>query len=158
MRFAASHRSFMVEAIKEARLAAAEGEVPVGAVITVDSRVLVRAHNERERTGDPTAHAEILAIRRAAEKLGRWRLSDVTLYITLEPCPMCAGAILAARIPLVVYGADDPRAGAAGSVMNVLSEPRFNHHPEVIAGVAAEECREILREFFDEKRELLTNE
>jgi tRNA(adenine34) deaminase len=146
----------MGEAIREARLAAAEGEVPVGAVIVKDGQVLVRAHNERESLADPTAHAEILAIRRAARELGRWRLSDVTLYVTLEPCPMCAGAIIAARIPLVVYGADDPRAGAAGSVMDVLGNPGMNHHPEVIAGIEAEECKEILREFFDEKRGLLT--
>jgi len=139
-------------AIAEARKAEAHGDVPIGAAIFRDGELLARAGNERELRRDPTAHAEILAIQAAAERLGGWRLPDTTLYVTLEPCAMCAGAIVLARIPTVVFGTPDPKAGAAGSVLDVLAEPALNHHPEVIAGVRAEECAALLREFFASRR------
>jgi tRNA(adenine34) deaminase len=126
--------------------------VPIGAVIARDGEVLAKAANERELRRDPTAHAEVLAIRAVAEVLGGWRLAATTLYITLEPCPMCAGAIVLARIPTVVFGAPDPKAGAAGSVLDVLHEPRLNHRPEVIGGVRAEECAALLSRFFSARR------
>ena len=122
--------------------------MPIGAVIARGDEVLSAAGNERELRRDPTAHAEILAIRAAAEALGGWRLPDTTLYVTLEPCAMCAGAIVLARIPAVVYGAPDPKAGAAGSVLDVLGEPALNHRPQVIGGVMEDECAALLREFF----------
>ena len=139
---------FMREAIAEAEKALAEGEVPVGAVVVRDGVVIARGHNRREAWRDPTAHAELLAIREAAAATGGWRLEGTTLYVTVEPCPMCAGAVVLARIPEVVYGADDPKAGAAGSVMEVLREPRFNHRARVVRGVLEEECSEVLRRFF----------
>jgi tRNA(adenine34) deaminase len=126
--------------------------VPIGAVIARDGEVLAKAANERELRRDPTAHAEVLAIRAVAEVLGGWRLAATTLYITLEPCAMCAGAIVLARIPTVVFGAPDPKAGAAGSVLDVLHEPRLNHRPEVIGGVRAEECAALLSRFFSGRR------
>lgn len=139
-------------ALEQARLAAGHGDVPIGAAILRGEEVLARAGNERELRGDPTAHAELLAIRAAAEALGGWRLPGTTLYVTLEPCAMCAGAIVLARIPTVVYGAPDPKAGAAGSVLDVLSEPALNHRPEVVSGVREEECAALLREFFAARR------
>ena len=130
--------------------AAAEesNDVPVGAIIVVGDEIVARAFNEKERTGDPTAHAEMLAIRRAAQRLGTWRLSDATMYCTLEPCPMCAGAVLQSRIDRVVYGAPDPKAGAAGSLIDILRDERFNHQSEVERGVLEEECRTLLQDFF----------
>jgi len=139
-------------AIERARQAEEHGDVPIGAVIVREGEPLAAAGNERELRGDPTAHAEILAIRAAAEALGGWRLPGTALYVTLEPCPMCAGAIVLARIPLVVYGAVDPKAGAAGSVLDVLAEPALNHRPEVIGGVLRDECAGLLEEFFAARR------
>ena len=139
-------------ALERARQAEAHGDVPIGAVIARGDEALASAGNERELRRDPTAHAELLAIRAAAEVLGGWRLPETTLYVTLEPCAMCAGAIVLARIPTVVYGARDPKAGAAGSVLDVLAEPALNHRPEVIGGVRGEECAALLREFFAGRR------
>jgi tRNA(adenine34) deaminase len=139
-------------ALERAREAQGHGDVPIGAVVARDGEVLAAAGNERELRGDPTAHAEILAIRSAAEALGGWRLPDTTLYVTLEPCAMCAGAIVLARIPAVVYGAPDPKAGAAGSVLDVLSEPALNHRPAVTGGLLEEESAALLRGFFAERR------
>ncbi len=142
----------MLLAIEQARAAESHGDVPIGAVVARGEEVLGAAGNERELRADPTAHAEILAIRAAAEALGGWRLPDTTLYVTLEPCAMCAGAIVLARIPHVVYGAPDPKAGAAGSVLDVLAEPALNHRPEVTSGVLEPECAALLREFFSSRR------
>ncbi len=142
----------MAVALAEARRAEAHGDVPIGAAVVRDGEVLAAAGNERELRRDPTAHAEVLAIRAAAAALGGWRLPGTTLYVTLEPCAMCAGAIVLARIPTVVYGTADPKAGAAGSVLDVLAEPALNHRPEVIAGVLAEESAALLRDFFAAKR------
>jgi tRNA(adenine34) deaminase len=139
-------------AIERAREAEAHGDVPIGAVLARGEEVLAAAGNERELRRDPTAHAEILAIRAAAEALGGWRLPETTLFVTLEPCAMCAGAIVLARIPTVVYGAPDPKAGAAGSVLDVLGEPALNHRPEVTGGVMEEECATLLRDFFAARR------
>ena len=131
----------------------AVADVPVGAVVLgPDSAVLGRGHNDRERTGDPTAHAEVLALRAAASALGSWRLDGCTLVVTLEPCTMCAGAIVLSRIGRVVYGANDDKAGAAGSLWDVLRDRRLNHRPEVLAGVLAEDCGVVLREFFATRR------
>jgi len=139
-------------ALAEARRAEEHGDVPIGAALLRDEELLAAAGNERELRRDPTAHAEILAIRAAAEALGGWRLADTTLYVTLEPCAMCAGAIVLARIPTVVFAAPDPKAGAAGSVLDVLAEPRLNHRPLVEGGVLADECAALLREFFAARR------
>lgn len=135
-------------ALAEARLAPTHGDVPVGAAVWHDGEVVARRHNERERTGDPTAHAEILAIRDAAARLGGWRLDGTTVAVTLEPCPMCAGALQQARVGRVVYGADDPKAGALGSLYNLGADPRLNHEFEVVPGVRAGECAALLQEFF----------
>jgi tRNA(adenine34) deaminase len=143
----------MALALERAREAEGHGDVPIGAVIARGEEVLASAGNERELRRDPTAHAEILAIRAAAEALGGWRLSDTTLYVTLEPCAMCAGAIVLARIPAVVYAALDPKAGAAGSVLDVLAEPALNHRPEVTAGVLETESATLLRNFFARRRD-----
>lgn len=140
-------------ALEEARQAATEGEVPVGAVILRDSAVIASAHNQREQLRDPTAHAEIIAITQAAESLGGWRLEGCTLYVTLEPCPMCAGGIVQARIPRVVYGAADPKAGAAESLYTLLTDDRLNHRCEVAGGVLAQECGEVLTNFFRARRQ-----
>jgi tRNA(adenine34) deaminase len=148
----AAHEEAMVLAIAQARLAEARGDVPIGAAILRSGEPLALAGNERELRRDPTAHAEILAIRAAAEALGGWRLPGTTLYVTLEPCAMCAGAIVLARIPTVVIGTPDPKAGAAGSVLDVLAEPALNHRPEVIVGVRQEECAALLRDFFAGRR------
>jgi tRNA(adenine34) deaminase len=142
----------MALAIDRAREAERHGDVPIGAVIARDGEALAAAGNERELRADPTAHAEILAIRAAAEALGGWRLPGTTIYVTLEPCAMCAGAIVLARIPEVVYGAPDPKAGAAGSVLDVLSEPALNHRPEVTGGVMEAECAALLTGFFATRR------
>jgi tRNA(adenine34) deaminase len=142
----------MALAIAEAHAAEAHGDVPIGCVIVRHGQVIGRGHNERERLEDPTAHAEILALRQAAAHDGSWRVLDATLYVTLEPCAMCAGAIVLARVPRVVFGCTDPKAGAAGSVLDVLAEPRLNHRPEVVAGVREAECAELLRAFFRVRR------
>jgi len=146
------HR-LMALALDEARRAAAQGEVPVGALVVIDGTILSSRGNERERRHDPTAHAEMLALRDAAAIAGGWRLREATLYVTLEPCAMCAGAIVLARIKRLVYGADDPKAGAAGSIFNIVEHPALNHHPEVRAGVMASEASELLRQFFSVRRE-----
>jgi tRNA(adenine34) deaminase len=148
----AEHERGMELALAEARRAEAHGDVPIGAAIMRDGEPLAVAGNERELRGDPTAHAEVLAIRAAAEALGGWRLADTTLYVTLEPCAMCAGAIVLARIPTVVFAAPDPKAGAAGSVLDILAEPAFNHRPRVIAGVRGAEAATLLRNFFAARR------
>jgi tRNA(adenine34) deaminase len=143
----------MRAALDEGRLALASGDVPVGAlVVDASGAVVARAHNERELTGDPTAHAEVLALRRAAASIGQWRLDGCTLVATLEPCTMCAGAVVLSRIERVVYAAVDPKAGAAGSLWDVLRDRRLNHRPEVVSGVLATESAEALRAFFAGQR------
>jgi tRNA(adenine34) deaminase len=142
----------MRRAIELARRAGKHGDVPIGAVVVRGEEVIGAAGNERELRGDPTAHAEILALREAADRLGSWRIEAGTIYITLEPCAMCAGAIVLARIDRVVFGAGDPKAGAAGSVLDVLSEPALNHNPQVQGGVLAEECAALLSSFFSSRR------
>jgi tRNA(adenine34) deaminase len=149
---AAARELGMGIAIEEAQRAEGHGDVPIGAAIFHRGELLARAGNERELRRDPTAHAELLAIRAAAEALGGWRLPDTTLYVTLEPCAMCAGAIVLARIPAVVFGTADPKAGAAGSVLDVLAEPALNHRPLVIGGIRQEECAALLRRFFASRR------
>ena len=139
-------------AIDEAAAAAAHDDVPVGAVVLRDGEIIARRHNERELKGDPTAHAEILALRDAAEVAGGWRLDGVTLVVTLEPCPMCAGALLAARVERVVFGAADPKAGACGSLYNLAVDPRLNHQVEVVPGVREAECARLLTRFFAVRR------
>jgi tRNA(adenine34) deaminase len=143
---------FMRLALREAERSLGHDDVPIGCVLTHDGEVIAAAANERELRGDPTAHAEVVAIREAAEKLGGWRLHDTVLYVTLEPCAMCAGAIVLARVPRVIYGAPDPKAGAAGSVLDVLGEPRLNHRPEVAGGLLAAESAALLRDFFASRR------
>jgi len=143
---------FMRRAIAEAERALGHDDVPIGAVVVHGGEVVGAGHNERELRQDPTAHAEIIALRAAAHALGSWRVLDSTLYVTLEPCAMCAGAIVLARMPRVVYGCADPKAGAAGSVLDVLSEPRLNHRPEVTSGVLARECATLLTDFFAARR------
>jgi tRNA(adenine34) deaminase len=142
----------MALALAEARVAFEQGEVPVGAVALFGGRVVAARHNEREGAGDPTAHAEILALRDAAAVVGGWRLSEVTLVVTLEPCPMCAGALVASRLKRVVFGASDPRAGACGTLYNLCADPRLNHEIEVTGGVAAGESAALLSSFFAAKR------
>ena len=139
-------------ALEEAERCAEHGDVPIGAVVVREGEVLGRAGNERELRGDPTAHAELLALREAARSLGGWRIADSVLYVTLEPCAMCAGAIVLGRIPRVVYGTTDPKAGAAGSVLDVLGEPRLNHRPEVAGGLLADKSAALLRDFFATRR------
>ncbi len=143
---------FMRLALREAERALEHDDVPVGCVITHEGEVIASAPNERELRGDPTAHAEILALREASEKLGSWRLSGTVVYVTLEPCAMCAGAMVLARVPRVIFGALDPKAGAAGSVLNVLAEPRLNHRPETAGGLLAGESSALLQEFFATRR------
>jgi tRNA(adenine34) deaminase len=146
--------SWMREALAEARLAPEHGDVPVGAIVVQLStgNVAARAHNARERDADPTAHAELIALRSAARDAGTWRLDDHALVVTLEPCPMCAGAVWAARLPLLVFGAADPKAGAAGSLYNFSADPRLNHATEVVPGVLADECGALLSAFFRQRR------
>jgi tRNA(adenine34) deaminase len=151
-RFFPRDEYFMRLALREAERSVAHDDVPVGCVIAHEGEVIAAAPNERELRGDPTAHCEVLALRDAARALGTWRLSGAVLYVTLEPCAMCAGAIVLARVPRVVFGAPDPKAGAAGSVLDVLGEPRLNHRPEVERGLLAEEGAEVLRRFFAERR------
>jgi tRNA(adenine34) deaminase len=143
---------YMRLALREAERAIEHDDVPIGCVIARGGEVIAAARNERELRGDPTAHAEILALREAAARIGSWRVLDSVLYVTLEPCAMCAGAIVLGRVPRVVYGTADPKAGAAGSVLDILDEPRFNHRPAVEAGVLREECAALLVEFFAARR------
>jgi len=138
----------MKEALAQAELALAMGEVPVGAIIEKDGEIIGRGHNRTETMKDPTAHAEILAIKEAAAKLGGWRLLGCTLYVTTEPCSMCAGAIVLARLAKVVIGTKDPKAGACGSILNIIENPRLNHRPEVVFGIMEEDCRRIMQDFF----------
>jgi tRNA(adenine34) deaminase len=147
-----SDERWMRAALDEARAAVAHGDVPIGAVVVRHDQVIGRGRNERERREDPTAHAEVLALREAAAALGSWRVLDCTLYVTLEPCAMCAGAIVLARVPRVVYACTDPKAGAAGSVLDVLAQPQLNHRPEVVGGVLADEASALLRTFFRARR------
>src|SRR5438552_3917728 len=143
---------FMRLALREAEQALEHEDVPIGAVVVRRGEVLAAAHNERELRQDPVAHAEIIAVREAARAAGTWRLLDAVIYVTLEPCAMCAGAIVLARVPRLVYGASDPKAGACGSVLDVVGEPGLNHRPEVARGLLAEECGELLSEFFASRR------
>ncbi len=147
-----SHEAFMRMALAEAEAAFAEEEAPIGAVIVRAGRVVASAHNQREQLRDPTAHAEMIAITQAAESLGDWRLEGCVLYVTLEPCPMCAGAILQARIPTVVYGASDPKAGAVQTLFRLLGDARLNHRAACVGGVLAEDCGRILTRFFQQQR------
>lgn len=144
--------TFMEEALAEARRAAAEGEVPIGAVVIFAGRVVGRGRNARERLNDPTAHAEMLALQEAARALGRWRLTGATIYVTLEPCPMCAGALVNARVDRLVYAVADPKAGAAGTLFDIPRDTRLNHRLQVVAGVLAEKCSALLTDFFRERR------
>jgi tRNA(adenine34) deaminase len=151
-RFFGRDERFMRLALREAERAADHDDVPIGAVVVREGEVLAAAGNERELRADPTAHAEVLAMREASQGLGGWRIPDSVLYVTLEPCPMCAGAIVLARVPRVVYGAPDPKAGAAGSVLDILGEPRFNHRPRVDGGLLAGEAAALLESFFAARR------
>jgi tRNA(adenine34) deaminase len=143
---------FMRLALREAARALDHDDIPVGAVVVQDGEVIGSGHNEREVRSDPTAHAEVIALRDAARTLGSWRVLESVLYVTLEPCAMCAGAIVLARIPRVVFGTNDPKAGAAGSVLDVLAQPRLNHRPQVQSGLLAGECADLLRSFFASRR------
>ena len=143
---------WMGKALELAQHAGEIGQVPVGAILVKDSICIAATHNQREQSGNPIAHAEMLAIQEAAQKLGDWRLTDTILYVTLEPCPMCAGAIVLARIPKVVYAAHDPKAGAAGTLYNILQDPRLNHQVELNSGVCAEESSTLLKSFFKNRR------
>jgi tRNA(adenine34) deaminase len=148
------HAAGMRCALEQARQAFDEGEVPVGAVVVHRDRVIAEAHNQREMLNDPTAHAEMIALTQAAQSLGSWRLLDCTLYVTLEPCPMCAGAIVQARLPVVIYGAADLKAGACDTLFRITTDERLNHQATVLGGVLAEECRLLLQEFFARQRAL----
>jgi tRNA(adenine34) deaminase len=148
------HEHFMRLALAEAEAALAENEVPIGAVIVHQGHVIASAHNQREQLHDPTAHAEMIAITQAAQSLGSWRLEDCTLYVTLEPCPMCAGAIVQARVPVVVYGATDPKAGAVQTLFQLLTDRRLNHQAQIVPGVLAERCGALLTRFFQAQRRL----
>jgi tRNA(adenine34) deaminase len=143
---------FMKIALEEAKKALNKSETPVGAIVVKDDEIISRSHNLRESLQDPTAHAELLAIKDASEKLGRWRLTDCMIYVTLEPCAMCSGAMILARVKRLVYGASDPKAGTAGSLMNLLSHEKLNHQVEVVSGILAKECGEILSDFFSSRR------
>ncbi|HTA98469.1 MAG TPA: tRNA adenosine(34) deaminase TadA [Solirubrobacteraceae bacterium] len=150
--FFARDEYFMRLALREAQRATEHDDVPIGAVVAHAGELIAAGHNERELRQDPTAHAETIALREAARALGSWRVLDAVLYVTLEPCAMCAGAIVLARIPRVVFGASDPKAGACGSVLDVLAEPRLNHRPDVASGLLGEECGALLSEFFASRR------
>ncbi|MEE3365329.1 MAG: tRNA adenosine(34) deaminase TadA [Planctomycetota bacterium] len=148
------HDYWMRQALDQARAAFEEDEVPVGAVVVHEERAIAQAHNQRETLNDPTAHAEMIAITQAAEALGSWRLTDCTLYVTLEPCPMCAGAIVQARLPTVLFGAADPKGGGCQSLYAITNDERLNHRTVVIGGVLEHECSTILSEFFQQQRAL----
>ncbi len=143
---------FMKVAMEEAGLASSAGEVPVGAVLVIEGNIITRAHNQRERLNDPSAHAEVIALREGARIIGSWRLSDATLYVTKEPCIMCAGTMVNARLGRLVYGCPDSKGGAVESLYAVLSDPRLNHQVEVVSGILEEECAEILKTFFKDRR------
>ena len=143
---------WMQKALELAQQAAKIGEVPVGAILVKDNVCIASAHNQREQSGNPIAHAEMLVIQEASQKLANWRLTDTALYVSLEPCPMCAGAIVLARIPKVVYAAHDPKAGAAGTLFNIVQDPRLNHQVELISGVCAEQSSTLLKSFFKKRR------
>jgi tRNA(adenine34) deaminase len=147
------HEKWMWMALEEAKKAEQLGEVPIGAVIVRNGELIAKAYNLREITQNPMGHAECLAIKEASEKLGSWRLTECDLYVTLEPCPMCSGAIIQSRVSRVIYGTTDPKAGCAGTLMNLLQEPRFNHEAEVISGILEEPCKSILSQFFKSLRE-----
>lgn len=151
-RFFGRDEYWMRLALREAERASEHGDVPIGAVVVHDGEAVGAGRNERELRGDPTAHAEVLALREAARTLGSWRVLDSVLYVTLEPCAMCAGAIVLARVPRVVFGCTDPKAGAAGSVLDVLATPQLNHRPRVDGGLLGDECAELLRAFFRSRR------
>jgi tRNA(adenine34) deaminase len=151
-RFFPRDEYFMRLALREAQRALEHEDVPIGAVVAHAGELIATGHNERELRQDPTAHAEIIALREAARVLGSWRVLDAVLYVTLEPCAMCAGALVLARVPRVVFGASDPKAGACGSVLDVPGEPRLNHRPEVAGGLLADECGDLLSEFFASRR------
>ncbi len=144
--------SFMQEALEQGRKAYAIGEIPIGSVVVYEGRVVGRGHNLRERDNDPVAHAEVVAIREAAQTLGSWRLTGCTLYVTIEPCPMCAGALVMARIDRLVYGAADPKAGAVDSLFDLVRDPRLNHRVDVTAGVLREDCADLMQAFFRQLR------
>ena len=146
------HRYYMGYALEEARIAFEMGEVPIGAVIVKQGKIISATHNMKETWQDPTAHAEVIAMRNASKSIGSWRLSDCTLYVTLEPCPMCAGAIVQARIKQLVYGAPDLKAGAVDSVLNVVENPKLNHRVEVIPGIMSEESKKLMQLFFKQRR------
>lgn len=146
------HDYYMRLALREARKSADAGEVPVGAIVVRNGAVIGRAHNQTELLKDPTAHAEMIAITQAASAVGDWRLTETLLYVTKEPCPMCAGAIVLARIPVVVFGVADPQRGGAVSVFNILNHPQLNHRPEIVPGVLEEDCRTMLQDFFRARR------
>lgn len=148
------HDEFMRKALDEAIMAFEEREVPVGAIIVHEGQIIASAHNQRETLNDPTAHAEMIALTQAAATLGSWRLEGCTMYVTLEPCPMCAGAIVQARIPVVIYGATDPKAGACHSLYSITDDSRLNHRAQVLGGVLAEDCKALLQEFFRQQRAL----
>lgn len=150
------HEKYMLLALKEAKKSLKTGDIPVGALAVLDGKVIARAHNEKEKRNDSTAHAELLCLQKAAKKLGTWRLTKVDLYSTLEPCPMCAGAIVLARIKTLIYGTEDPKAGAAGSVMNILNNKNLNHKVNVIKNALKEECSELLKTFFKTLRKTLS--
>ncbi|MFH1227370.1 MAG: tRNA adenosine(34) deaminase TadA [Planctomycetota bacterium] len=147
-----NHETYMKEAIKEAFKALEIEEVPIGAVIVHNNRIIARAHNQKEQLHDPTAHAEMIAITQAAESLGDWRLEKTIMYVTLEPCPMCAGALVQARVPALVYGAKDPKAGACGTLFDIVNDKRLNHRVKVITGILEKECQMLLKEFFIRQR------
>jgi tRNA(adenine34) deaminase len=147
-----NHEYYINECLKEAQKALEKDEVPVGAVIVHKGRIIARAHNQKETLKDPTAHAEMIAITQAASFLDNWRLEDADIYVTMEPCLMCAAALVHARVKRIIYGTDDPKAGGCGSIFNIVSEKRLNHRIEVISGVLKEECQDILKEFFRKKR------
>ena len=149
-------RKFMRMALREAKRALNEDEVPVGAVVVQNGKIVARAHNRPVRLEDPTAHAEVLALRRAAKRLGNYRLNGCVLYVTIEPCAMCAGAMVHARVGRIVFGARDPKAGAGGSALTVLNHPKLNHRAEIVEGVLGEDCASILKQFFSARRQKTT--
>lgn len=146
------HEQYMRKAVEQAKIAEENGDVPIGAVIVYQNQVIGKAYNQREQLKDPTAHAEIIALTQAAAYLQSWRLTGCTMYVTLEPCPMCAGALVLARIDRLVYGCDDPKAGACGSLYDIVRDGRLNHRLEVTSGILAEECGRLLQEFFQHRR------
>ncbi len=147
-----SHEAFMKEALKEAQAALEKGEVPIGAVLVKEERILGRGHNLREGKRDPTAHAEIIALQEGSRALNSWRLTGTTLYVTVEPCPMCAGALIQARVKRLVFGVRDSKAGVCGSLYNLVQDDRFNHQIEVVEGIMEQDCRRIMQEFFQKLR------